>query len=107
MRYFISSLLGLFIGCIFRFPTNRIVCLIGPKNKDVISDQSVVVVRLASQLVGKSKHAFQFQDPKILSIDPSKGPKSGGSKITIQGSSLKTGNAIKIYLGDYPCEFQP
>lgn len=48
-------------------------------------------------------HLALFQDPHVRSIEPTLGPKSGGSTITIYGKRLKTGGVVNAYIGDAYC----
>ncbi|CAG9540417.1 unnamed protein product [Cercopithifilaria johnstoni] len=51
-----------------------------------------------------STMVYQFVDPQPLSLYPSFGPLSGGTKLTIYGSNLDTGSNTSIRIGIYPCE---
>jgi hypothetical protein len=92
----------------FLSDVSRIVCRIEPKPKNVISEDGPVSIRLRNDQRGKSSHGDLFicRDPKIKTIFPSLGPKSGLSKITISGDWLDTGvrEATRAYIGSYPCE---
>ncbi|CAH1783846.1 unnamed protein product [Owenia fusiformis] len=46
---------------------------------------------------------FHYKDPKILNVLPSKGPKSGGSKITITGNDFDTGNSVHVNIKGVAC----
>lgn len=44
---------------------------------------------------------FILQSPEISGIWPEKGPKSGGTRVTIKGKDLRIGSAPReIYIGD-------
>lgn len=47
---------------------------------------------------------YQFVDPQPLSLYPSFGPLSGGTKLTIYGNNLDTGSNTSILIGIYPCK---
>ncbi|KAL1020764.1 hypothetical protein UPYG_G00004370 [Umbra pygmaea] len=82
--------------------SSRIVCettaSVGEKSGQV----SVMVKEGGS---GLSAQKFSFQDPEVLGISPQKGPKAGGSVLTIKGQSLKTGHSseVKVLIGGVQC----
>lgn len=45
------------------------------------------------------------QDPKVHSIFPTRGPRAGGTRLTLRGSKLLTGRLedIRVVVGDQPC----
>lgn len=45
------------------------------------------------------------QDPKVYSIFPTRGPRAGGTCLTLHGSKLLTGRLedIRVVVGDQPC----
>uniref|UniRef100_A0A8C7D1X2 Plexin-B1 n=1 Tax=Oncorhynchus kisutch TaxID=8019 RepID=A0A8C7D1X2_ONCKI len=55
--------------------------------------------------LGLSSHRFSFQDPVLLEIAPRKGPKAGGSALTVMGQSLTTGHLseVSVLIGGVPC----
>uniref|UniRef100_A0A8C7CZR0 Plexin-B1 n=1 Tax=Oncorhynchus kisutch TaxID=8019 RepID=A0A8C7CZR0_ONCKI len=54
--------------------------------------------------LGLSSHRFSFQDPVLLEIAPRKGPKAGGSALTVMGQSLTTGHLseVSVLIGGVP-----
>uniref|UniRef100_A0A8C9XNC5 Plexin B3 n=1 Tax=Sander lucioperca TaxID=283035 RepID=A0A8C9XNC5_SANLU len=50
---------------------------------------------------------FCFQDPQLLDLVPDKGPVSGGTRLTIRGRQLLTGQKsdLTAFLGPQPCYF--
>lgn len=63
----------------------------------------IISVRVANDHVTKSTEFFNFVRPQILSIHPSKGPKSGGTKLVLWGFELNTGSKPEAYVGSSPC----
>ncbi|XP_037135114.1 plexin-B1 isoform X2 [Syngnathus acus] len=55
--------------------------------------------------LGVSGQTFSFQDPILSGLSPQRGPKAGGSSVTIKGRSLKTGhpNDVSVLIGGIPC----
>ncbi|XP_054904456.1 plexin-B1-like isoform X2 [Poeciliopsis prolifica] len=54
---------------------------------------------------GISAHTFSFQNPVLSSISPLRGPKAGGSSLTIKGRKLRTGHPheVGVLIGGVPC----
>ncbi|XP_055786870.1 plexin-B1-like isoform X2 [Salvelinus fontinalis] len=67
------------------------------------SGQASVEVRGGG--LGLSSQRFSFQDPALIGIAPQKGPKAGGSALTIMGQSLKTGHPseVSVLIGGVSC----
>uniref|UniRef100_A0A674E8G4 Plexin-A1 n=1 Tax=Salmo trutta TaxID=8032 RepID=A0A674E8G4_SALTR len=53
-----------------------------------------------------SPKAFTFVSPYFTRVLPSKGPLSGGTRITIEGSHLNAGSAVAVKIGLHPCCFE-
>uniref|UniRef100_A0A673ZLT6 Plexin-B1 n=1 Tax=Salmo trutta TaxID=8032 RepID=A0A673ZLT6_SALTR len=66
------------------------------------SGQASVEVRGGG--LGFSGQRFSFQDPVLMEIGPQKGPKAGGSALTVMGQSLKTGHLseVSVFLNKSP-----
>lgn len=45
------------------------------------------------------------QTPTITGLSPSRGPESGGTKVTIMGENLGAGSAVNVQFGNQTCEF--
>uniref|UniRef100_A0A3Q3XND1 Sema domain-containing protein n=1 Tax=Mola mola TaxID=94237 RepID=A0A3Q3XND1_MOLML len=67
------------------------------------SGQASVKVRGGG--LGQSAQIFSFQDPVLSSIFPQRGPKAGGSFLTIRGQSLTTGppSEVSVLIGGVAC----
>ncbi|XP_060914554.1 plexin-B1 isoform X2 [Labrus mixtus] len=82
--------------------SSRIVCETtssgGEKN-----GQASVKVRGGG--LGLSAQVFSFQDPVLSSIFPQRGPKAGGSALTIRGRRLRTGHPseVSVLIGGVLC----
>ena len=46
------------------------------------------------------------QSPYFTRVQPSTGPLSGGTRITIEGSHLNAGSAVAVKIGLHPCLFE-
>ncbi|XP_035935149.2 plexin-B1 [Halichoerus grypus] len=64
-----------------------------------------VTVEVPGRGHGVSEHDFAYQDPKVHSIFPTRGPRAGGTRLTLHGSKLLTGRLedIRVVVGDQPC----
>lgn len=52
-----------------------------------------------------SSSSFFFKDPFVMALSPERGPKAGGTVITITGQKLLTGRAsdLTVTVGGVPC----
>ncbi|KAG8127874.1 hypothetical protein E2320_014792, partial [Naja naja] len=64
-----------------------------------------VVVEVPGGGQGISAHVFTYQNPELKFVSPVRGPKAGGTSLTLTGSKLLTGNPsrISIWVGHFPC----
>ncbi|KAJ8260045.1 hypothetical protein GJAV_G00176440 [Gymnothorax javanicus] len=53
-----------------------------------------------------SPKSFTFVTPYFMRVHPSRGPISGGTRITIEGNHLNAGSAVSINIGLNPCRFE-
>lgn len=82
--------------------SSRIVCETSSSGGER-SGQASVKVRGGG--LGLSPQTFSFQDPVLSSIFPQRGPKAGGSSVTIRGRRLRTGHPSEasVLIGGVPC----
>lgn len=82
--------------------SSSIVCTTGESGTE---KSGHVVVEVPGGGQGVSGHVFTYQKPELKSISPSRGPKAGGTRLTLTGSKLLTGNPSKIavLIGHLPC----
>uniref|UniRef100_A0A669CY74 Plexin-B1 n=1 Tax=Oreochromis niloticus TaxID=8128 RepID=A0A669CY74_ORENI len=73
--------------------SSRIVCETTSSGREE-SGQASVTVRGGG--LGLSAHRFSFQNPVLSSIFPHRGPKAGGSSLTITGQALRTGHTNEV-----------
>ncbi|XP_034004065.1 plexin-B3 [Trematomus bernacchii] len=82
--------------------STRIVCELqasgGPR-------EGPVLVTVGTTPPGRSSQTFTYQDPQLLALVPDRGPVSGGTRLTIRGRSLLTGQRadLRAFLGPQPC----
>ncbi|XP_077399598.1 plexin-B1-like isoform X2 [Vanacampus margaritifer] len=82
--------------------SSRIVCETTISHGEK-SGQASVKVRGGG--LGVSAQTFRFQDPILSGLSPQRGPKAGGSSVTIKGRNLKTGHPsdVSVLIGGIPC----
>uniref|UniRef100_A0AAR2LXP9 Plexin-A1 n=1 Tax=Pygocentrus nattereri TaxID=42514 RepID=A0AAR2LXP9_PYGNA len=49
---------------------------------------------------------FPLQTPFFTRMQPSQGPLSGGTRITIEGNHLNAGSSVAVNIGRHPCHFK-
>lgn len=90
--------------------TSQITCqLTSPVNNSIQNTvpggilNGVISVRVTNDYVTRSIEKFSFVNPRILSIIPSKGPRSGGTKLFLWGLDMNAGSKAEVYVGSSPC----
>ncbi|KAM9325248.1 plexin-B3 [Gastrophryne carolinensis] len=81
--------------------SNRIVCSLSASQ---VVQTGHVKVSVHRREPGVSIQLFAYQDPRLDSLAPVRGPMAGGTKITISGTTLATGDQITVTVGDLPCD---
>ncbi|XP_045569861.1 plexin-B3 [Salmo salar] len=82
--------------------STRIVCELQPSKQET---EGPVIVTVGDSEPGRSLQTFTYQDPQLTGIVPDKGPVSGGTSLTVQGTRLRTGQRkdLTAYVGQQPC----
>uniref|UniRef100_A0A7M4FID7 Plexin-B1 n=1 Tax=Crocodylus porosus TaxID=8502 RepID=A0A7M4FID7_CROPO len=82
--------------------SSSIVCTTGSSGTERAGH---VAVEVPGGGHGVSEHVFTYQNPELRSIVPARGPKAGGTCLTLLGSKLVTGrpSEISVLVGDLPC----
>ncbi|XP_063282819.1 plexin-B1 [Pelobates fuscus] len=83
--------------------SSSIVCVTG---RSLSETSGHVSVNVPGGLHGVSSQVFTYQNPILTSFAPSRGPKSGGTRLTLEGTKLLTGrpNDIRVLVGDISCQ---
>ncbi|CAB1329302.1 unnamed protein product, partial [Coregonus sp. 'balchen'] len=55
-----------------------------------------VKITVNQKAMGVSREAFSYLVPKLLSMEPRKGSRSGGTRVTIRGEHLDTGSQVRV-----------
>uniref|UniRef100_A0A7M4FHN9 Plexin-B1 n=1 Tax=Crocodylus porosus TaxID=8502 RepID=A0A7M4FHN9_CROPO len=89
-----------------------IPCIVDALQYEISSRSSICDVCLGSKFLcwvplfhHSSSHFSLAQNPELRSIVPARGPKAGGTCLTLLGSKLVTGrpSEISVLVGDLPC----
>ncbi|KAK5871897.1 hypothetical protein PBY51_012637 [Eleginops maclovinus] len=83
--------------------SSRIVCRTRASGGERVGPVSVTV---SGGELGRSPQTFSYQDPFVMGVSPERGPKAGGTSLTITGRNLLTGlpSDLTITVGGVPCE---
>ncbi|KAM9855098.1 plexin-A1 [Aulostomus maculatus] len=86
----------------------RIVCLLNDAMSYRVQEAQVeVCVRdCVNDYRALSPRPFTFVTPFFTRIQPSQGPISGGTRVTIEGSYLNAGSYVSVSIGLQPCHFK-
>ncbi|XP_075953782.1 plexin-A2 [Anarhichas minor] len=57
------------------------------------------------ELMARSSQLYSFVIPTVTGLSPSRGPESGGTKVTIMGENLGAGSSVNVQFGNQTCEF--
>ncbi|KAK7132560.1 hypothetical protein R3I93_018941 [Phoxinus phoxinus] len=57
------------------------------------------------ELQTRSSQLYSFVMPSVTGLSPSRGPESGGTKVTIMGENLGAGSSVTVIFGNQTCEF--
>uniref|UniRef100_A0A3B5M506 Plexin A2 n=1 Tax=Xiphophorus couchianus TaxID=32473 RepID=A0A3B5M506_9TELE len=57
------------------------------------------------ELKTRSSQLYSFVTPTVTGLSPSRGPESGGTKVTIMGENLGAGSSVNVQFGNQTCEF--
>ncbi|XP_072512607.1 plexin-A2 [Salminus brasiliensis] len=57
------------------------------------------------ELQARSSQLYSFVIPSVTGLSPSRGPESGGTKVTIIGENLGAGSSVNVLFGNQTCEF--
>lgn len=89
--------------------TSRIVCQVqspnitNPQKSAAAAPAGQIVVRVQNEYTAISKDLFSFVNPRITAIEPSKGPKSGGTRLQIFGPHMDAGSLVEAFVGNNYC----
>uniref|UniRef100_A0A3Q1FN04 Plexin D1 n=1 Tax=Acanthochromis polyacanthus TaxID=80966 RepID=A0A3Q1FN04_9TELE len=73
--------------------STELVCLTGKSAQD---RTDIVHVEVDQSGTGTSKESFSYLMPKLLSMEPRKGSRAGGTRVTIRGEHLDIGSQVMV-----------
>uniref|UniRef100_A0AAR2LHX6 Plexin-A2 n=1 Tax=Pygocentrus nattereri TaxID=42514 RepID=A0AAR2LHX6_PYGNA len=56
------------------------------------------------ELQARSSQLYSFVTPSVTGLSPSRGPESGGTKVTIIGENLGAGSSVNVLFGNQTCD---
>ncbi|XP_035007771.1 plexin-B1 isoform X2 [Hippoglossus stenolepis] len=82
--------------------SSRIVCRTKASGGEKVGHVSV---KVSGGEFGLSSQTFSYQDPFVMGVSPQRGPKAGGTSLTITGRNLLTGRPsdLSITVGGVSC----
>ncbi|NWY03278.1 PLXA2 protein, partial [Nothoprocta ornata] len=84
----------------------QIVCEMGQALPGVSSGPALLCIgECKPEFTARSAQHYVFVNPAISFLHPSRGPESGGTKVTIAGHYLGAGSSVSVSLGNQTCEF--
>ncbi|GFY75729.1 hypothetical protein TNIN_425621 [Trichonephila inaurata madagascariensis] len=89
--------------------TSKIVCQVeSPRNLTTgLGRGSIagpIVVKVQNDYIARSKKQYSFVNPRITSVEPSKGPKSGGTRLRIWGLHMDAGSRAEAFVDGLECK---
>ncbi|GIX99609.1 hypothetical protein CEXT_662822 [Caerostris extrusa] len=89
--------------------TSKIVCQVeSPRNLTTgLGRGSIagpIVVKVQNDYMARSNKQYSFVNPRITSVEPSKGPKSGGTRLRIWGLHMDAGSRAEAFVDGLECK---
>ncbi|XP_076122167.1 plexin-D1 [Alosa pseudoharengus] len=72
--------------------SEKVKCVTGPSERPM-KDAVTVIVKNSS---GSSTESFTYLEPRVLSMQPTKGPRAGGTRVIITGEHLGAGTKVRV-----------
>ncbi|NXN43084.1 PLXA2 protein, partial [Rhinoptilus africanus] len=84
----------------------QIVCEMGQALPGISSGPVLLCIgECKPEFTAKSSQQYVFVTPAVSFLNPSRGPESGGTMVTISGHYLGAGSHVSVLLGNQSCEF--
>uniref|UniRef100_A0A3P8Z7A1 Sema domain-containing protein n=1 Tax=Esox lucius TaxID=8010 RepID=A0A3P8Z7A1_ESOLU len=82
----------------------ELVCVTGTTSKTTkeVARVDITVNGSMTSASGVSKEFFSYVDPKLLSVEPRRGSRSGGTRVTFSGEHLNTGSQVRVKVNVSP-----
>ncbi|XP_038595585.1 plexin-D1-like, partial [Micropterus salmoides] len=76
----------------------ELVCVTGRSAHEERTD--IVQVHVDEGEMGMSKESFSYLIPKMLSMEPKKGSRAGGTRVSIRGENLDIGSLVRVMVNN-------
>uniref|UniRef100_A0A914ID92 Sema domain-containing protein n=1 Tax=Globodera rostochiensis TaxID=31243 RepID=A0A914ID92_GLORO len=87
--------------------SRRIICHTrAPSTRQKQGQHVVVRLREDRKYTAVSSQTFTYTNPQITSFQPYRGPRSGGTDLTILGTDLDSGALFNLSVGNVPCQLR-
>ncbi|KAM6333402.1 LOW QUALITY PROTEIN: plexin-A2 [Alca torda] len=84
----------------------QIVCEMGQALPGISSGPVLLCIgECKPEFTARSTQQYVFVTPAVSFLNPSRGPESGGTMVTISGHYLGAGSRVSVLLGNQTCEF--
>ncbi|XP_059687175.1 plexin-A2 [Gavia stellata] len=84
----------------------QIVCEMGQALPGISSGPVLLCIgECKPEFTARSAQQYMFVTPVVSFLNPSRGPESGGTMVTISGHYLGAGSRVSVLLGNQTCEF--
>ncbi|NXJ37762.1 PLXA2 protein, partial [Ciconia maguari] len=84
----------------------QIVCEMGQALPGISSGPVLLCIgECKPEFTARSAQQYVFVTPAVSFLNPSRGPESGGTMVTISGHYLGAGSRVSVLLGNQTCEF--
>ncbi|XP_065710771.1 plexin-A2 isoform X1 [Patagioenas fasciata] len=84
----------------------QIVCEMGQALPGISSGPVLLCIgECKPEFTARSAQQYMFVTPAVSFLNPSRGPESGGTMVTISGHYLGAGSRVSVLLGNQTCEF--
>ncbi|KAK2526501.1 Plxna2 [Columba guinea] len=84
----------------------QIVCEMGQALPGISSGPVLLCIgECKPEFTAKSAQQYMFVTPAVSFLNPSRGPESGGTMVTISGHYLGAGSRVSVLLGNQTCKF--
>ncbi|KFW72705.1 Plexin-A2 [Pygoscelis adeliae] len=84
----------------------QIVCEMGQALPGISSGPVLLCIgECKPEFTANSAQQYMFVTPAVSFLNPSRGPESGGTMVTISGHYLGAGSRVSVLLGNQTCEF--
>ncbi|CAJ1084926.1 plexin-D1 [Xyrichtys novacula] len=74
----------------------ELLCITGRS----VEKTDTVLVDVDQSGIGTSKESFSYLEPKLFSMEPSKGSRAGGTRVIIMGENLDIGSEIRVMINN-------